>query len=62
MKSKWQKKYCPKCKKKREVVWKFSRERCRTCNEPLDKDPLRAEILVFKSPFFGAITRTHGNN
>jgi len=39
-------KYCPKCDKEVETVWKFSRERCTECNEPLDKDPIDHKIYV----------------
>lgn len=39
-------KYCPKCKEDVETVWKFSRERCTKCNEPLDKNPIDNKIFV----------------
>jgi hypothetical protein len=40
------KKFCPKCNKDVETVWKFSRERCVECKEPLDKDPIDHKIYV----------------
>ena len=35
--------YCPKCVKEVNTVWKFSRERCQLCGEPLDKNPIKIE-------------------
>lgn len=39
-------KYCPKCDKKVETVWKFNRERCTECNEGLDENPIKVSTYV----------------
>lgn len=36
---------CPKCGNDK-TVWKFNRERCTECGEPLDENPIKVSIYM----------------
>lgn len=47
--------YCPKCVKEVNTVWKFARERCQICGEPLDEYPIKLD------GYFGLFDRVENN-